>query len=986
MKTCSKTPMLVVLFFLLIFFALGGLASQPAEIPPGHNSVAITVLKEDPADPSGWSPVSDMVVKVFSASEFMNYADGVTRSDGTLTLDGFHDGYHAVFLPYADESEHPVFATHMLDVIRFVVKLDPVTRHQEVTLRLPLKQEGTGGARLQAVYYPHQYNENLNIPIMDSLMEYSGPNVAGIEYIIGMEGGSWLMEDGTTTTDPQQAKRYITDDSGQVLILGLAPGDYVLGELNNLPGNLVQRNWDEVSFTVYENTILPVDYDYGGLLYVADLHSTGVMKMGEDNLIAGAQFVVYRLGEDGKPLFLRYETGLIPGQPVIASYTPYQEQAHVFISRVPNLPVLTIQDSFSFLVHGQMSHTDYYFREIAPPPGYLPLEEDVHDRIEAWNPDDFLASRIIIENKRDEAAILVHKVPANIYDSTPPDWLKSLPGTEFVLARANFIENQPEPVSISFLTSNKQGEVFWNTLSAEEYFNGYPKYPEDPESTHEEWLAYEAAILKYHRTLARDFVFKVDAVTGSFAIPDYGLLSGGERLLTPGSYGLFEVANHPGFSGGSYEFDLSEGSSLPTLTVDNYFDYYGLYIQKTDATGNETLPGAQFIIEGSLRGGGQVFFGPNDELVTQREEAKVYETDEYGVIHTDFYTYWLSGLDHDQPLLVHEVAAPDGFFLPSGQPLTIIEQWHPRALNDPDPQDIYHSMVQIRNQKLNPMPVNILAKKQLVNGTLAEGAYQFELLKDGQVIATASNDAAGNIVFEQVWLVPDLAGYKLQVREVIPQPADPAIAYDRGIKEINVRFYQQTFEFPIKGRSPMPEGAYLMLLDKQPPVFVNTLVPPEPSYATLRVPISARKELRNGRLQEGQFTFELADAAGKVIATATNAADGSVQFPDRTFSRVVSNYLYTVREQTGTQPRMHYDQTVYKVWVTTTAQNGRLTASVAYEKDGTPYDGEMVFINRLELPPTGDGRVQYIIILLSLSAAAGSLALLTRRRRENGRG
>lgn len=121
-------------------------------------------------------------------------------------------------------------------------------------------------------------------------------------------------------------------------------------------------------------------------------------------------------------------------------------------------------------------------------------------------------------------------------------------------------------------------------------------------------------------------------------------------------------------------------------------------------------------------------------------------------------------------------------------------------------------------------------------------------------------------------------------------------------------------------------------------------------------------------------------------ATATNAADGSVQFPDRTFSRVVSNYLYTVREQTGTQPRMHYDQTVYKVWVTTTAQGGRLTASVAYEKDGTPYDGEMVFINRLELPPTGDRRVQYIIILLILSAAAGGLALLTRRRRENGEG
>lgn len=883
MKTCSKIPMLVVLFFLLIFFAPGGHASQPAEIPPGHNSVAITVLKEDPADPSGWSPVSDMVVEVFSASEFMNYADGVTQSDGTLTLDGFHDGYHAVFLPYADESEHPVFATHMLDVIRFVVKLDPVTRHQEVTLRLLLKQEGTGGARLQAVYYPHQYNENLNIPIMNSLMEYSGPNVAGIEYIIGMEGGLWLMEDGTTTTDPQQAKRYITDDSGQVLVLGLAPGDYVLGELNNLPGNLVQRNWDQVSFTVYENTILPVDHDYGGLLYTADLHSTGVMKSGEENLIAGAQFVVYRLGEDGKPLFLRYETDLIPGQPVIASYTPYQEQAHVFISRVPNLPVLTIQDSFSFLVHGLMNHTDYYYREIAPPPGFLPLEEDELDRIEAdWNPDELLASHIIIENERDEAAILVHKVPTVYEQNIPPDWLKTLPGTEFIVARAQFDEEMIE--GIEFLSLDDAGLIYWNKLSMEAFIEGMPESPPLP-LTDEQYFELYKQEAAYYRSLAGGLTYKVDSTSGTVAIPDPGLLSGGEAMLTPGMYALLEAAAHPGFRVSPDIFEITDGSPLPILTIENGRFSKSLYVQKTNESGNLPLPGAQFKVEGQHMDGSVVYLGPNKTLVADIGDARVFESDEYGVVYEHLGLYLEKGLNKDISLLVHEITPPEGYLADSwSQPGIILNWYNDRRDLWGDAPNVYDSTIQMRNIRIEPLPVNILAKKQLVNGTLAEGAYQFELLKDGQVIATASNDAAGNIVFEQVWLVPDLAGYKLQVREVIPQPADPAIAYDRGIKEINVQFYQQTFEFPIKGRSPMPEGAYLMLLDKQPPVFVNTLVPPEPSYATLRVPIAARKELRNGRLQEGQFTFELMDAAGKVIATATNAADGSVQFPDRTLA------------------------------------------------------------------------------------------------------
>ncbi|NLX82329.1 MAG: Cna B-type domain-containing protein [Clostridiales bacterium] len=75
--------------------------------------------------------------------------------------------------------------------------------------------------------------------------------------------------------------------------------------------------------------------------------------------------------------------------------------------------------------------------------------------------------------------------------------------------------------------------------------------------------------------------------------------------------------------------------------------------------------------------------------------------------------------------------------------------------------------------------------------------------------------------------------------------------------------------------------------------------PVDPSYPTLRVPLSARKTLINGSLKAGEFTFLLKDCAGRVIAEASNDAQGVVTFPDRTFSRVVKNYKYTIEEKPG---------------------------------------------------------------------------------------
>lgn len=171
--------------------------------------------------------------------------------------------------------------------------------------------------------------------------------------------------------------------------------------------------------------------------------------------------------------------------------------------------------------------------------------------------------------------------------------------------------------------------------------------------------------------------------------------------------------------------------------------------------------------------------------------------------------------------------------------------------------------------------------------------------------------------------------------------------------------------------------------------LTNTYAPaptPEPitTYPTLSVPITAKKVLKNGALASGDFSFKLMDSKGKLLAQVKNAKDGSIVFPERTFTRAVSNYVYTIREVKGDNPKITYDGTVYTIKVTTTPVDGKLQATLAYEKNGVPYAGDLVFSNQKKPVPTGDNQV---LIMLLLSSAALLLILgavvINKKRGEN---
>lgn len=105
--------------------------------------------------------------------------------------------------------------------------------------------------------------------------------------------------------------------------------------------------------------------------------------------------------------------------------------------------------------------------------------------------------------------------------------------------------------------------------------------------------------------------------------------------------------------------------------------------------------------------------------------------------------------------------------------------------------------------------------------------------------------------------------------------------------------------------------------------------------------IKAKKVLKGGTLKEGQFSFELKDAEGKVLQTVTNGAEGNVSFPVE--YNQARTYTYTISEvvpkdaEGNVKDHITYDRAEYRVTVNVVNGTNRLDTTVTYgEGSSTP--------------------------------------------------
>ena len=183
--------------------------------------------------------------------------------------------------------------------------------------------------------------------------------------------------------------------------------------------------------------------------------------------------------------------------------------------------------------------------------------------------------------------------------------------------------------------------------------------------------------------------------------------------------------------------------------------------------------------------------------------------------------------------------------------------------------------------------------------------FTAENLKDP--VATAKSKADGTITFENLQ-VKGAGTYHYIIKEDT-STAVAGVTFDTEAKEVTVA---ATFQ----------SGVLTATVTSAEPTFTNTY-----KATPAKETITATKVLNGKELEADKYEFELKEG-DKVIATAKNAADGTVAFKEIEF-KTAGDYTYTISEKAGSEKGVTYDTAKHEVKVKVTDNGqGQLVATV----------------------------------------------------------
>lgn len=231
----------------------------------------------------------------------------------------------------------------------------------------------------------------------------------------------------------------------------------------------------------------------------------------------------------------------------------------------------------------------------------------------------------------------------------------------------------------------------------------------------------------------------------------------------------------------------------------------------------------------------------------------------------------------------------------------------------------------------------ITGTKALTGRDLAEGEFFFDL-KDaaGNVVQTVQNGVDGTFGFAPLQL--DKVGtYVYTVSERAGATAN-GVTYDTTVFTATVTVTENAETHALEAQVAYSKGGKAA----DAVAFSNSYAP-----AATEVKLGASKVLSGEDLKEGQFSFQLKDADGKVLQTAKNAADGTVGFEAISYDKP-GTYAYSISEVDDGQKNVTYDAAEHRVTVTVTDDGaGHLVATVTYDGAVAP-----VFKNTYTPPTT----------------------------------
>lgn len=211
-----------------------------------------------------------------------------------------------------------------------------------------------------------------------------------------------------------------------------------------------------------------------------------------------------------------------------------------------------------------------------------------------------------------------------------------------------------------------------------------------------------------------------------------------------------------------------------------------------------------------------------------------------------------------------------------------------------------------------------VAKKILEGRALVAGEFSFELLENGKVVSTGTNDADGNVVFSDIKFT-EAGTHIYTMREIGAGTTAAGVTYDATTYQVTADVVEIDNELRVDFAIDGADGA----------VFKNAY-----KAKGTTVIIGATKTLEGRTLAAGEFTFKLTGADGRTYE-AKNAADGRIEFPAIDFDKV-GTYDFTLVEMNDGQAGITYDGRSYKVTVVVTDDGkGNLVANVTWP-NGTP--------------------------------------------------
>ena len=210
--------------------------------------------------------------------------------------------------------------------------------------------------------------------------------------------------------------------------------------------------------------------------------------------------------------------------------------------------------------------------------------------------------------------------------------------------------------------------------------------------------------------------------------------------------------------------------------------------------------------------------------------------------------------------------------------------------------------------KATPAKETITAKKVLNGKDLEADKYEFELKEGDKVVATAKNAADGTVTFKEIEL--ETAGeYTYTITE--KAGSEKGVTYDTAKHEVKVKVTDNG------------QGQLVTTVTGNNPTFTNTYKAAKTSET-----IKAKKVLEGKALEADKYEFELKEG-DKVVATAKNAADGTVTFKEIEYNEA-GDHTYTISEKAGSEAGVTYDTATHEVTVNVTDNGqGQLEAAVA---------------------------------------------------------